>query len=234
MADRGKTSRDKTGSKRSEQLPITRLLQVAKREFERHKAPIIAKMAGRKRPPFEILVSTVLSLRTQDATTAAASARLFRRAKTPKSLLRLGSAEIGRLIYPVGFYNVKARQLTEIAQILIERHDGETPADMDALLRLRGVGRKTANLVLAKGFGIPGICVDTHVHRIVNRWGYVATRTPDQTELVLRRVLPKRYWIPINDWLVTFGQTVCRPLSPKCSSCPAESMCPKIGVGRRR
>jgi endonuclease-3 len=197
------------------------------------KTPVVTVIAER-RDPFLVLVSTVLSLRTKDETTEAASARLFRRARTPAGLLKLPEAEIARLIYPVGFYRTKARSLRSIARTLIERHAGRVPDDMDALLALDGVGRKTANLVLTLGFAKPGICVDTHVHRIANRWGYVAASTPDRTETALRERLPARYWIPINDWLVAFGQNLCTPLSPHCSRCPVASDCPRLGVDRSR
>jgi len=215
-------------------FPIERVLRAVEREAGRWKAPIVTRLAEAKRSPFEILVSTVLSLRTQDGTTAEASDRLFQRAHTPEAMVRLGAEQIARLIYPVGFYNVKARQLIDICATLIERYAGQTPEDLDKLLALPGVGRKTANLVVTLGYGLPGICVDTHVHRITNRWGYVQTKTPEQTEFALRAALPNRYWIPINDWLVTFGQNVCRPTSPKCSQCVVEKDCPKIGVTRSR
>jgi len=146
----------------------------------------------------------------------------------------LTEEEIQTLIYPVGFYRVKARNLKQIAYQLIDRFQGEVPADRQLLLSLPGVGRKTANLVLNLGFGIPAICVDTHVHRISNRLGWVRTRTPEQTEYALMEVLPQRYWIPINEVLVAYGQRVCTPQSPFCSTCPLERECPKVGVGRRR
>ncbi|MCX7013411.1 MAG: endonuclease III [Candidatus Sumerlaeota bacterium] len=215
-------------------FPVARVLGLVEREAAKYKTPIVTRLSQSKRTPFEILVSTVLSLRTQDQTTAEASERLFAHARTPEEMIRLGEKEIARLIYPVGFYNVKARNLIEISRALIERFGGATPDDLEELLTLPGVGRKTANLVLTLGYRLPGICVDTHVHRITNRWGYVKTKTPEQTEFALRAILPTRFWIPINDWLVTFGQNVCRPTSPKCSECPLETLCPKIGVARRR
>ncbi|OPZ19295.1 MAG: Endonuclease III [candidate division BRC1 bacterium ADurb.BinA364] len=215
-------------------FPIEKALRAVAREAAKWKTPIVTRMAENKRSPFEILVSTVLSLRTKDETTAAASERLFARARSPQALLDLEEGEIARLIYPVGFYNVKARQLREIARLVIERHGGRIPREMDELLALPGVGRKTANLTRTLGHRLPGICVDTHVHRITNRWGYVKTKTPEETEFALREKLPQRYWIPINDWLVTYGQNVCAPVSPKCSQCPLEPICPKIGVGRSR
>jgi endonuclease-3 len=149
-------------------------------------------------------------------------------------LLRLSARRIERAIYPVGFYRTKARVIRGLCRDLLERFDGRVPDDIDALLTLKGVGRKTANLVVTLGFDKPGICVDTHVHRISNRLGYVRTRTPDETEMVLRGKLPRRYWIGYNDLLVTFGQNVCAPVSPKCSGCPVASLCPRVGVRTSR
>jgi endonuclease-3 len=149
-------------------------------------------------------------------------------------MVRLGAEQIARLIYPVGFYNVKARQLIDICATLIERYAGQTPEDLDKLLALPGVGRKTANLVVTLGYGLPGICVDTHVHRITNRWGYVRTRTPEETETALRAKLPGRHWLTINGLLVLFGKAVCQPISPHCSTCPVGARCPRVGVGRHR
>lgn len=188
----------------------------------------------RKRDPFRLLVACVISLRTKDAVTAAASARLFAVAATPRSVAALDEAPIAELIYPAGFYNTKARQIREIARRIVAEHGGRVPGDRDALLAFPGVGRKTANLVLGLGFGLPAICVDTHVHRISNRLGLVATRTPEQTEHALEEVLPRRCWIEINDLLVTFGQHVCQPVSPWCSRCTLAARCPRIGVDRSR
>jgi len=186
------------------------------------------------RNPFEVLVTTLLSLRTKDETTEPAAARLLAEAPDPAALLRLPVARIARRIYPVGFYRRKARRLREVSRCLLERHGGRVPDDLDALLALPGVGRKTANLVLSAGFGLPGICVDTHVHRITNRWGYVSTRRPDETERALRAKLPARHWSTINRLLVLFGRSVCRPVSPRCSTCPVASRCDRVGVGRHR
>jgi endonuclease-3 len=181
-----------------------------------------------------VLIATVLSLRTQDGTTATASRRLIARATTPEAMLRLRAATIAKLIYPVGFYRTKAKAILAICRDLVERWDGAVPCDLDALLTLQGVGRKTANLVLTLGFGAPGICVDTHVHRITNRWGYVRTATPNDTETALRKKLPPRHWIEINDLLVAFGQHLCRPISPHCSRCPIARYCPRRGVTSSR
>ena len=186
------------------------------------------------RSPFRLLVACVISLRTKDEVTAKASRRLFEIAATPDRLAGLDVDHIAQAIYPAGFYNTKAGQLQEIGTIIRDRYDGEVPADEENLLAMPGVGRKTANLVLGLGFGIPAICVDTHVHRISNRLGMVTTKTPEQTERALNQVLPQDLWIPINDWLVTFGQNCCHPTSPKCSECPLDDLCPRVGVTRSR
>lgn len=228
------------GSSRSSRpLPMTtRKVSAALRVLRRLAAgwdvPSVSFVAENSRSPFRILIATLLSLRTQDQTTAQAARRLFALADTPTAMLALDEATIARTIYPVGFYRQKARQIREICRILLGRHGGEVPADLDALLALPGVGRKTANLVVSLGFGLPGICVDTHVHRIMNRWGYVSTRDPEATERALRAKLPRRYWIEVNRLLVAFGQAVCRPVSPWCSRCPVARWCPRVGVTSTR
>jgi len=184
--------------------------------------------------PYRILIGCVLSLRTKDEVTYPATRRLFEKAGNPMAMLRLTQAAIAKTIYPVGFYRTKAKQIRAISGLLISCHGGRVPDSIEELLVLPGVGRKTANLTVTLGFGKPGICVDTHVHRIANRLGWVATKTPDDTEAALRRTLPKRWWIPINETLVRHGQQVCKPLSPICSACPVARACPKIGVGRYR
>jgi endonuclease III len=199
-----------------------------------YQQPLIDGMAAEERNPFRVLIATILSLRTKDTLTAVVAPRLFAEADTPRAMHALGEERIAELIYPVGFYNTKARSIVQVCQILEERYAGAVPADLDALLALPGVGRKTANLVLTIGYGLPGICVDTHVHRICNIWGYVQTKSPDETEMVLRGKLPAEYWIPINGLLVTLGQQICHPTSPRCSACPLDAICPKRGVTRRR
>lgn len=184
--------------------------------------------------PFRILIGCILSLRTKDDTTYPATERLFARAKDPASMLRLRESTIARLIYPVGFYRRKAAQIREISRILLDRHGGRVPDTLEALLPLPGVGRKTANLTITLGFGKPGICVDTHVHRISNRLGWVRTKHPDATEDELRRILPKRWWISINEILVRHGQRICHPVSPRCSECPVAARCARVGVTRSR
>jgi len=181
-----------------------------------------------------VLVSTLLSLRTKDEVTGEAARRLLDVARTPEAMIALSPKKIEKLIYPVGFYPTKAKRLLSISRILLDRYGGKVPDTLEALTALPGVGRKTANLVLVEGFKIPAICVDTHVHRISNRIGYVKTKTPDKTELALRKKLPKRHWVRYNELLVAFGQTLCRPISPFCSRCPVSDMCPQIGVERHR
>jgi len=194
----------------------------------------LAEVEQERRSPFHLLVACIISLRTKDEVTAEASARLFKLAETPKELAARAEEEIATAIYPAGFYRNKSRQLREISKILEEQHGGEVPADLEALLALPGVGRKTANLVLGLGFGIPAICVDTHVHRIPNRMGMVSTSKPVETEKALEIILPRESWIDINDLLVTFGQNCCRPVSPLCSSCPLADLCERVGVGTHR
>jgi endonuclease III len=210
------------------------ILRVLRRESPKWNAPVIALEAVEHRDPFRTLIGCILSLRTRDETTAEATKRLFDHAATPAAMLELGERKIERLIFPVGFYHTKARVIVGICRDLLERYSGIVPDSIEALVTLNGVGRKTANLVVTKAYGKPGICVDTHVHRISNRWGLVNTRTPAETEAALRIVLPPRYWIEYNGLLVAFGQTVCQPISPWCSRCPVEHLCPRIAVVRSR
>ncbi len=194
----------------------------------------LAVVAAESRDPFRVLIACILSLRTQDTTTGPAAARLFALADTAPAMLGLTPRQIERAIYPVGFYRTKARAIRAICRDIIERFVGRVPDEIDDLLTFTGVGRKTANLVVTMGYGKPGICVDTHVHRISNRLGYVRTRTPDETEQALRRRLPRRYWIGYNDLLVSFGQNVCTPISPRCSRCPVRALCRRVGVRSAR
>lgn len=196
--------------------------------------PIVTQLAETKRDPFLILISTVLSLRTKDEVTAAATERLFKLASTPEGLLKRSEEEIRQAIYPVGFYRNKARQIHGICRDLILRFSSKVPDNLDDLLSLNGVGRKTANLVLSLGYEKDAICVDTHVHRISNRLGLVSTKNPEQTEQALHGVLPRRYWSRYNTLLVSFGQRICRPISPLCSCCPLAELCPRINVIRHR
>jgi len=194
----------------------------------------LAEVEHSSRDPWALLVSCVISLRTKDAVTEVASRRLLSAAPTPVELAAMPEEEIAAAIYPAGFYRTKARQLRAIASILLDRHGGRVPPEEEALLALPGVGRKTANLVLGLGFGVPAICVDTHVHRISNRLGLVRTATAAATEIALRAVLPQDLWVGINDLLVTFGQNRCHPISPRCTACPLEDLCPRVGVTRHR
>jgi len=209
-------------------------MTILREEVQRWQVPIVTQLAQKGRSPFKILLSTVLSLRTKDETTREASNRLFALGRTPQQILRHTASEIEQAIYPVGFYREKARNILDICRALIKCYDGAVPSEIETLIQLKGVGRKTANLVVTLGFGKPGICVDTHVHRITNRWGYVKAKTPDQTEVVLRKKLPSEYWLVINDYLVTYGQNLCRPVSPFCSQCRLISFCNRIGVDRSR
>jgi len=211
-------------------VSIGRVIARLQREAPRWRPTAIGQLAERSRDPFRVLIACLLSLRTKDETTGPASQRLFALADSPETMLRLTPRQIERAIFPVGFYHTKARVVLGVSRDLIERFGGEVPASIDALLTLKGVGRKTANLVVTQGFNKPGICVDTHVHRISNRLGYVRTKTPEQTEMALRVKLPARYWIGYNDLLVAFGQNVCAPISPKCSTCPVRAICRRVGV----
>ncbi len=213
---------------------INAIIRALKREVGRWNLTAVGQVAEDFQDPFRILVSCLLSLRTKDEVTAVASARLFRRADTPAKLLQLREGTIARLIYPVGFYRTKAKVIRGVCRTLIDQYGGQVPDSLDELLKLKGVGRKTANLVVSTGYGKPGICVDTHVHRISNRWGYVKTRTPEETEQALRRKLPRRHWIVFNDLLVSFGQNICKPISPLCSRCLVERHCARVGVTRSR
>jgi endonuclease-3 len=205
------------------------------RAIEDHELPAIEKIAeARQRHAFHVLVSTLLSARTQDATTHAASERLFAVADAPDSMARLAISRIEKLIYPVSFYRNKARHLRETCRLLLERFAGRVPPTMEELLTLPGVGRKTANLVLILAFNSrDNICVDTHVHRISNRLGWVKTRTPEQTEQALYRVADRRWWADINLYLVTWGQNVCRPIRPRCGACVISRWCPSREEGGR-
>lgn len=212
---------------------LPKALSAIKKAAKGFKTPAVSVVAETK-DPYKVLISCILSLRTQDGTTADASARLFSLAATPQKMLGLDVEAVEKAIYPVGFYRNKSVSIQKINKILVDDFKGKVPDRVEKLLDLPGVGRKTANLVMGIGFGQPAICVDTHVHRITNRWGYVSTKTPEQTEAALRDKLPKRFWIEINDLLVKFGQNQCKPVSPICSSCPVAAYCDRVGVGRSR
>jgi endonuclease-3 len=216
------------------ELDWERQIRHIRRRISGSELPSVSKIAEKKRDPFRVLVSTIISLRTKDEVTSAASDRLFALADSPDAMLKITEQKISKTIYPAGFYRTKARQIKECSRIIREKYNGVVPDSKEALLELPGVGLKTANLTLNLGFGIDAICVDTHVHRISNRLGWVDTKTPDETERELSKVLPKKNWIEINGLLVNYGKLVCTPVSPRCSTCPLEGECPRIGVQRSR
>ncbi len=214
----------------SVRLPVPQVMRALAQAIRRHDLPAVEKIASTRRA-FHVLIGTLLSARTQDATTHAASQRLFRRAPTPATMAALDVEAIERLIYPVSFYRNKALHVKETCRLLVDRFAGRVPGTMEELLTLPGVGRKTANLVLILAFSSrDNICVDTHVHRISNRLGWVRTRTPEQTEQALYRAIPRRWWSHVNLYLVIWGQNVCRPISPRCAGCAIERWCRKVGV----
>lgn len=221
--------------KRIKQSPsIARQLAAMRRALGGAALPSVSEIARRDRDPFRILISTILSLRTKDEVTEAASARLFAMADTAPALARLDLRAIERAIYPAGFYHTKARTVRDVARRLESGYGSRVPDTIDELLTFKGVGRKTAALVVSLGYNRPAICVDTHVHRISNRLGWVKTRTPDETEQALMEAVPRRHWIGINQTMVSFGQRVCVPVSPRCSICPLAAGCPRNGVARQR
>jgi endonuclease-3 len=213
---------------------IADIVRLLTRELNKGELPVVTLLAEERRGPFPILISTLLSLRTKDEVTAVASERLFALADTPEEMLKLTEAEIRRAIYPAGFYRNKAKTIRLVCRELMDRFDSRVPDTIEQLLTLPGVGRKTANLVVSLGFGKPAICVDVHVHRIANRLGYVATKTPEETEYALREKLPRRFWLSFNTLLVAFGRKICRPVSPWCSICPVAKYCDRAGVARSR
>ena len=209
---------------------IHAIIDILKKTSVNWREPIVTEIARTKRDPYQVLITTIISLRTKDEVTREASVRLYQRADTPESMVKLDAGEIAGLIYPAGFYHNKAETILEVSRDILGRFGGTVPDTLDELLTLKGVGRKTANLVVTQGYGLPGICVDTHVHRISNRLGYVSTRNPTETEFALRDTLPPEYWIEYNDLLVAFGQNICKPISPLCSSCPIHDHCKRVGV----
>jgi len=213
---------------------IHRIISLLKRTLEAWETPIVTHMAEEGRGPFQILISTILSSRTKDDVTAAASERLFRLASDPENMLRLSKEQIEKAVYPVGFYKTKARNILRTCRDLVDRYESRVPDRLDDLLTLPGVGRKTANLVIALGFDGEGLCVDTHVHRISNRLGYVRTKNPQETETALREKLPRRYWRDYNTIMVAHGQNICKPISPLCSRCPVFNYCGRVEVVKKR
>ena len=210
-------------------------VRILKGEVKQWQEPVVGVVARESgHDPFKVLISCLLSLRTKDRTTSEASARLFALAENPATMLNLSSHRIEQAIYPVGFYRTKTKQIQNICRLLLDQHGGKVPDSIETLLTLPGVGRKTANLVITVGYGKPGICVDIHVHRISNRWGYVKTTKPEETEQALRRKLPSQYWMIYNDLLVPYGQNICQPVSPFCSRCKLLKYCDRVGVTRSR
>ncbi len=206
------------------------IIRILQKEVIKWETPAVTKVAEKTRDPFKVLISCILSLRTKDSTTAEASRRLFSMANTPDDMLKIPVEKIESAIFPVGFYKTKARNIIETCRKLKESYNSIVPDAIDELLTLKGVGRKTANLVVTVGYDKDGICVDTHVHRISNRWGYINTKTPEKSEEALRKKLPKKYWKIYNDLLVTFGQNLCKPISPICSECKISEYCKRIGI----
>jgi endonuclease-3 len=213
---------------------IKEVILFLEKELSNWELPIVSSLAEEHSGPFPILISTILSLRTKDEVTAKATERLFALAVTPKEMLKLSEEEIITAIYPVGFYRNKAKTILHVCRELIDRFDSQVPDTIEQLLTLKGVGRKTANLVVILGYDKEGLCVDTHVHRISNRLGYVRTKTPDETEYALRDKLPSEYWSRYNTLMVAFGRHICLPVSPFCSRCPVTDYCDKVSVARSR
>jgi endonuclease-3 len=214
---------------------IHEVIKVLRQSVQAWQPALVDDMAqNEKASPYEVLIATILSLRTKDTLTAQIAPKLFALANKPQAMVRHSPETIAEVIYPVGFYRNKAKSILAISQELLDKYDGRVPDELDELLELPGVGRKTANLVLTAGYNKPGICVDIHVHRISNRWGYVQTKTPEKTEFALREKLPQEYWIEYNALLVPFGQNLCTPVSPWCSRCPVSQFCERVGVERSR
>lgn len=209
---------------------IDQAVAIIKEKLQGLPDPSVTLVGKKWRSPFLVLISCILSLRTKDETTLPASERLFKLADTPEKMLSLTAVQIEKAIYPVGFYKTKAKVVLGISRDILEKFSGQVPNDLDTLMTMKGVGRKTANLVLTEGFGIPAMCVDTHVHRISNRFGYVKTKNPEETEMKLREILPKKYWIDYNAMLVLWGQNICKPISPLCSVCGLNKICARKDV----
>jgi endonuclease-3 len=213
---------------------IDKVVEILREEYNTHQTPVVTEWAINLKDPFYVLISCILSLRTKDETTRQASIRLFDAAKTPGQLAELHQDKIAELIYPVGFYKNKSVTIKEISKKLVCEYNSKVPDTIDELLKFKGVGRKTANLVVTLGYNKPGICVDIHVHRISNRLGYIKTNTPEKSEFALREILPKKYWLEYNDLLVSYGQNTCTPVSPFCSRCRISPFCDKKDVDKMR
>ncbi len=208
-------------------MNIDKIVKCLYLDIETKKLPQteFVKFMEKTRDPYIVLICCILSLRTNDKTTIGASVRMLEIGKTPEEISKISPQQLAKAIYPVGFYKNKAEQIIELSKTLVEKYNSKVPDEIEELTKFKGVGRKTANLVLTKGHGKPGICVDVHVHRISNRLGYVNTKTPDETEMALRKILPKKYWMDFNTLLVTLGQNICKPINPKCEICSINKYC---------
>jgi len=215
-------------------MEIEFLISVLKKNYDKNIAPSVTLISNLTKDPFSIFVSTLISLRTKDQVTIEASNKLFNEVKSFYDIQKTDEGKISQLIYPAGFYKTKAKRLKEIAEIVIKEYNGKLPEDMDSLLKLPGVGRKTANLVRILGFNLDGICVDTHVHRISNRLGLVKTKKPEETEFKLMESIEKKFWKSLNEYMVSYGQIVCKPISPHCKICELNIQCPKVSVTTSR
>ena len=215
-------------------FPIDLVIKRLEEEVKGYEVPVVDLIATQTKDPFKVLVATILSARTKDEVTAAACRRLFKQVETPADLETIPAAELEKIIYPVGFFRNKAKYLGELPGVLRDKFASKIPDDVESLTKLPGVGRKTANLVVAVAFHKPAICVDTHVHRIMNIWGYVETSTPLETEMALREKLPGRYWIRINSTLVAFGQGTCKPVRPHCDRCVLGRYLPTVGCNAEK
>jgi endonuclease III len=215
-------------------IEIDKIYTILKKEVKKYHVPVVDLIEIQTKDPLKVLLATILSARTKDETTTKASQRLFKKVKKIDDLKRLSKTQIEKLIYPVGFYKTKAKHLKELPLILKKEFKDKIPNNVEDLIKLPGVGRKTANLVVAVAFKKPAVCVDTHVHKIINRLGYLKTKSPFQTEMELRKKLPKQYWTTFNTIFVAFGQNICRPISPHCSICPINKYCSKIGITNSR
>ena len=217
-----------------DETKIDEIIKILKKESEKWNVPVVTLIALQEKDPFKVLLSTIISLRTKDEVTIEASKRLYEIIKKPEDAINIDLKSIEDAIYPAGFYKRKAIQIKNICEKLVVDFNSKVPCDIETLLKFEGVGRKTANLVLSEGYQIPAMCVDTHVHRISNRFGYIKTKTPEETEFKLREKLPKKYWIEYNSLLVAFGQSICRPTSPHCTKCPVLKLCERVDVKKFR
>ena len=217
-----------------EEERIKKIIITLKKESKKWQTPVVDLIKKQTKDPFKILVATIISARTRDEVTGKATEELFKKIRNPKELSKLREEEIARRIYPAGFYKTKAKNLKKLGKILEEKYEGRVPETREELMKLPGVGRKTANLVLARGYNKKAICVDTHVHRISNRLGIVKTKTPIETEKELMKKIPKKYWQDYNTIMVSFGQSICKPISPKCEECPVRKYCKRIGVKEKK